>query len=386
MTEPVTEVAGTFTERVKADGSRLVVKLVGGGTVAEGGLDPNDNKRMVATPDDAARLRLVPRRVDDDLARRRRAGARDLDVHRGRRAVALPHPGRDGRPDRRRPPSAAVRRRPPRDGAPRRSAAPTPSRRPTAGPRGVAATSSPDHRRADRARRRGGLPLQPTRPPGRPARDRAGWPARAVGRRGARRWPSASPWSSRRRSRPTRSTRPTRAGCRWRSTSSARRSRSPCRSRSSSSATSAPRRPTSTRAGHAAAGLAALSACAPSASLGWAWIIAQGIAGGSSDGEVATLFLWVYGWVGLAIVCALHRAGLALPRPVLDAPRPGRPRSLRRLGDPAAGRRPTTRSGSGAGRRRSASRSFVWLELVIQAGPSTLFVVARRLHRATRWR
>jgi hypothetical protein len=39
--------------------------------------------------------------------------------------------------------------------------------------------------------------------------------------------------------------------------------------------------------------------------IGWGWIIAQGIAGGSSDGEVATLFLWVYGWVGLAIVCAL---------------------------------------------------------------------------------
>jgi hypothetical protein len=39
--------------------------------------------------------------------------------------------------------------------------------------------------------------------------------------------------------------------------------------------------------------------------LGWAWIVAQGIAGGASDGEVATLFLWVYGWVGLAIVCAI---------------------------------------------------------------------------------
>jgi len=50
VTAPVTEVAGTFTQRVKADGSRLVVKLVGGETVAQGGLDPNDNKRMVATP------------------------------------------------------------------------------------------------------------------------------------------------------------------------------------------------------------------------------------------------------------------------------------------------------------------------------------------------
>ncbi len=39
--------------------------------------------------------------------------------------------------------------------------------------------------------------------------------------------------------------------------------------------------------------------------LGWLWIIAQGIAGGSSDADVASLFLWVYGWVGLAMVSAL---------------------------------------------------------------------------------
>jgi hypothetical protein len=39
--------------------------------------------------------------------------------------------------------------------------------------------------------------------------------------------------------------------------------------------------------------------------IGWLWIIGQGIAGGASDGEVATLFLWNYGWVGLAIICAI---------------------------------------------------------------------------------
>ncbi len=39
--------------------------------------------------------------------------------------------------------------------------------------------------------------------------------------------------------------------------------------------------------------------------VGWAWIIAQGIAGGSSDASVATLFLWVYGWVGIAMLSAL---------------------------------------------------------------------------------
>ena len=107
--------------------------------------------------------------------------------------------------------------------------------------------------------------------------------------------------------------------------------------------------------------------------VGWAWILAQGIAGGSSDGDVATLFLWVYGWVGLAIVCAvigpvwhfldpfstLHDAAAAV---------------LRRLGiegwaaadiPPALGRWPAT----------VGFAFFVWLELVIGAGPATLFIV-----------
>jgi hypothetical protein len=107
--------------------------------------------------------------------------------------------------------------------------------------------------------------------------------------------------------------------------------------------------------------------------IGWAWIIAQGMVGGSSDGDVATLFLWVYGWVGVAILSAivgpvwhfldpfstLHDLGAAL---------------LRRLGIggwapadyPASlGRWPAT-IGLGA---------FVWLELVLPAGPATLFVV-----------
>lgn len=36
----------------------------------------------------------------------------------------------------------------------------------------------------------------------------------------------------------------------------------------------------------------------------WVWIVAQVIIGGSSDADVASLFLWVYGWVGLAIISA----------------------------------------------------------------------------------
>ena len=37
----------------------------------------------------------------------------------------------------------------------------------------------------------------------------------------------------------------------------------------------------------------------------WLWIVAQTIVGGSSMADVGTLFLWVYGWVGIAIVSAL---------------------------------------------------------------------------------
>jgi hypothetical protein len=39
--------------------------------------------------------------------------------------------------------------------------------------------------------------------------------------------------------------------------------------------------------------------------VGWLWIVAQGIAGGNGAGDVTTLFLWVYGWVGLALINAL---------------------------------------------------------------------------------
>lgn len=38
--------------------------------------------------------------------------------------------------------------------------------------------------------------------------------------------------------------------------------------------------------------------------IGWSWIVAQTIAGGASSADVASLFLWVYGWVGLAMVSA----------------------------------------------------------------------------------
>src|SRR3954447_8990216 len=39
--------------------------------------------------------------------------------------------------------------------------------------------------------------------------------------------------------------------------------------------------------------------------IAWLWVIAQGIAGGTSAGDVTTLFLWVYGWGGLAMLSAV---------------------------------------------------------------------------------
>jgi hypothetical protein len=122
-----------------------------------------------------------------------------------------------------------------------------------------------------------------------------------------------------------------------------------------------PRRPI--RVGLAALGL-----------LGWLWIVAQGVAGGSSAGDVATLFLWVYGWVGMALVCALigpawhfldpfstlHDLGAAL---------------LRRLGvsawEPAEY---PARLGRWPGVLGFAA--FVWLELAMGGGgPKVLFIV-----------
>ncbi len=38
--------------------------------------------------------------------------------------------------------------------------------------------------------------------------------------------------------------------------------------------------------------------------IGWLWIVVQTVVGGTSTASVATLFLWVYGWVGVAIVSA----------------------------------------------------------------------------------
>ena len=71
--------------------------------------------------------------------------------------------------------------------------------------------------------------------------------------------------------------------------------------------------------------------------LAWTWVVAQTIVGGDSDAAVQTLLLWVFGWVGLALVSALlgplwswldpfttlHDIGAAMVRP-LGLRMPGR--------------------------------------------------------------
>lgn len=107
--------------------------------------------------------------------------------------------------------------------------------------------------------------------------------------------------------------------------------------------------------------------------LAWVWIVAQGIVGGASSAEVATLFLWVYGWVGVAALCALvgpvwhfvdpfstlfdigawvvRRLGIQ-PWEAADYPR-------------WLGRWPAV----------AGLAVVVWIELVLEAGPDVLFIV-----------
>jgi hypothetical protein len=107
--------------------------------------------------------------------------------------------------------------------------------------------------------------------------------------------------------------------------------------------------------------------------IGWLWIVAQGIAGGNGAGDVTTLFLWVYGWVGVAMLSAfvgpvwhwldpfttLHDLGAGL---------------LRRLG---VGGWDVAEYPAVLGRWPAVIGLlfFVWLELVGNgAGPRSLFI------------
>ena len=98
----------------------------------------------------------------------------------------------------------------------------------------------------------------------------------------------------------------------------------------------------------------------------WTWVVLQTIAGGDSDAEVASVLLWVYGWIGLALVSSLlgpvwswldpfstlHDIGAALIRP-LGLHLPGRAPWHRRTDAwPAA----------------TLMGFFVWLELAARVG------------------
>ena len=107
--------------------------------------------------------------------------------------------------------------------------------------------------------------------------------------------------------------------------------------------------------------------------LAWAWIMVQGLLGGSSDAAVAGLFLWVYGWVGVALISALvfpiweWLDPFATLYDILAWP-------LRRLGvrgwQPAV-LPPVVRHWPAA----AGLAFFVWLELVLVPGTRELAVV-----------
>ena len=107
--------------------------------------------------------------------------------------------------------------------------------------------------------------------------------------------------------------------------------------------------------------------------IGWTWIILQGLVGGTSAGDVSTLFLWVFGWVGLAILSALGGPVWHWLDPFA---------TLFDLG--AAALRAVGIRGWEPAELPSWLRRwpavvglafFVWLELVGDAGPNTLFIV-----------
>ena len=107
--------------------------------------------------------------------------------------------------------------------------------------------------------------------------------------------------------------------------------------------------------------------------LAWLWIVAQGIVGGASAGEVTTLFLWVYGWVGVAAISALVGPIWQWLDPFSTLFDTGA-WCVRRLGI-----RPWDLADYPAGLGRwPAVVGFavvVWLELVLEAGPQVLFIV-----------
>jgi hypothetical protein len=105
----------------------------------------------------------------------------------------------------------------------------------------------------------------------------------------------------------------------------------------------------------------------------WTWIVVQGIAGGTSAAEVASLFLWVYGWVAVAAISALVGPIWHFLDPFSTLFDIGA-WVIRRIGvTPWDVATYPERLG-----RWPAVVGFlvvVWIELVLKAGPNVLFIV-----------
>ena len=405
VTEPVAEVSGVYSQAMKPDGSSLVVKDASGTQVAKGGVDPADDTRMVATPatplgDGTYLVESTTLATDGDVAHATWTFTVAIT------ASAAPTAS----------PTATASAEASATASP--TTAPTPSAvAPTAAPspfgrrhrrRERQRRDHPDHRGPARPDRRRRLPADPAKSTRRAGRDAA---SRATGATRATRVTRAAGRADDHDDHDT-PTRPDVTRERRRSLA-ARLSGAVAAALGFAfllpatvaahtlNATYASRLPLAVYLVGAAATVAlsfifvivrdvraqppdlTAEGTLPPAWLrialraiglfGWAWIIAQGIAGGSSDGDVATLFLWVYGWVGLAIICAivgpawqfldpfstLHDLGAAVLRAlhvqgwaIADYPE-------------RVGRWPAV----------AGFAFFVWLELVVVAGPSTLFIV-----------
>lgn len=105
----------------------------------------------------------------------------------------------------------------------------------------------------------------------------------------------------------------------------------------------------------------------------WIWIVLQGIAGGTSSAEVASLFLWVYGWVAVAAISALVGPIWHFLDPFSTLFDIGA-WVIRRIGvtpwdvasyPEALGKWPAV----------AGFIVVVWIELVLKAGPDVLFIV-----------
>ncbi len=102
--------------------------------------------------------------------------------------------------------------------------------------------------------------------------------------------------------------------------------------------------------------------------IAWAWIVAQAILGGGGDADVASLFLWVFGWVGLAMVSAFLGPAWEWLDPFASLHDLGAA-ALRRIGV-GGWRVAAYPTGLGHWPAVAGFAFFVWLELVFTAASS----------------